>query len=107
MAFQLHTDCLNVIIEYLEKDKISLKSCLLVNRLWCKVSVRILWRNVWDIQYKSHQVHVPLSILSTLIACLPNESKNLLYKSRIFIPKPTPKLPLFNYISFIKTLLFR
>ena len=34
MAFQLSADCLNEIIEYLEKDKISLKSCLLVNRLW-------------------------------------------------------------------------
>src|SRR3990170_3837368 len=105
MAFQLPIDCLNEIIEYLDEDKFSLRSCLLVDRFWCRVAVRILWRNVWNIQYKSHRVYVPLSILSTLIACLPNESKSLLYESEISIPKPTPKLPLFNYISFIKTLL--
>src|SRR6266511_936500 len=110
MAFQLPTDCLNEIIEYLEEDEISLRSCLLVNRLWCKIAVRILWRNVWNIHYRinfmPHRAHVPLSILSTLIACLPNESKDLLCKNEISIPTPTTKSPLFNYISFIRTLLF-
>jgi len=38
--------------------------------------------------------------------CLPKESRNLLNEDGIFIPTPTPKLPLFNYISFIKVLLF-
>src|SRR6266545_7191232 len=109
MAFQLPADCLNEIIEYLEEDRISLSSCLLVNRLWCTVAVRILWRNVWSIQYHSNpkQRHAPLSILSTLIACLPNESKNFLNIHEISIPTPTSNLPSFDYISFIKVLLFR
>ena len=34
MAFQLSADCLIEIIEYLEENKISLRLCLLVNRLW-------------------------------------------------------------------------
>ena len=39
MAFQLPADRLNdIIIEYLEEDKISLRSCLLVNRLWYSCS---------------------------------------------------------------------
>ena len=33
-----------------------------------------------------------------------NESKNLLNENGISIPTPTPKPPLFHYISFIKTL---
>ncbi len=112
MACRLFTDCLNDIFEYLEEDKISLHSCLLVNRLWCKVAVRILWGNVWNFQYNVYypdRIHVPLSstILSTLIACLPNESKDLLHKNGIFIPTPTSKPPLFNYISFIKVLSIR
>ena len=45
------TDCLNDIFEYLEKDKFSLQSCLLVNRLWCEVAVRILWNNPWNFKY--------------------------------------------------------
>ena len=64
---QLPSDCLNEIFEYLddlEDDKVTLRSCLLVNRLWCEVSVRILWKRVRN--------------YNTLIACLPNESKEIL-----------------------------
>ncbi len=51
---QLLADCLNEIFEYLEKDEVTLYSCLLVNRLLCEVSVRILWRNIWIFK-SSHQ----------------------------------------------------
>src|ERR1044071_2386135 len=89
MSCQLPTDCLDKIFEYLEEDKVSLRSCLLVNRLWCQVAVRILWRNIWNFsrhEYRSHheyltlQVYVPIpsTIFDTLIACLPNKSKDLL-----------------------------
>ncbi|GBC53562.2 hypothetical protein GLOIN_2v1876960 [Rhizophagus irregularis DAOM 181602=DAOM 197198] len=46
-----------------------------------------------------------LSILSTLIANLPNESKNLLYENKIFISTPTlNSSSLFNYAEFCKVL---
>src|SRR6266498_2694474 len=109
MACQLPVDCLNEIFEYLEEDKTTLHSCLLVNRLWCKISVRILWRNIWKFKYSifRHQqrpLRVATSILSTLIACLPNESKELLHKNKIFISTPTSKPPLFNYVIFCRIL---
>jgi len=78
MAYQL-VDCLNEILEYLEDDIPTIHSCLLVNRLWCKISVRILWRNIWNFS-QQRTLRVKASILSTLIACLPNESKELLSK---------------------------
>ena len=106
MTFPIPIDCLNDIIEYLEQDKISLRSCLFVNRLWCNIAVRILWKNVWNIVYTSRQKYVPFSIISTLVACLSNESKGFLCENRISIPAPTFKSLQFNYISFIKTLLF-
>src|SRR5438876_11720017 len=87
---QLPADCFNEIFEYLKEDKITLHSCLLVNQLWCKVSVRILWTSVLN--------------YDTLIACLPNESKEILYNYRIITPTPASKPPLFNYIKFIKIL---
>ncbi|GBB94080.1 hypothetical protein RclHR1_02290006 [Rhizophagus clarus] len=89
---QLSADCLNEIIEYLENDNVSLYSCLLVNRFWCKVSVRILWRNIQN--YK------------TIISCLPDESKEILDKNKIIISTFNSKPPLFNYVSFIKNLSF-
>ncbi|CAI2166729.1 8763_t:CDS:1 [Funneliformis geosporum] len=92
MPCQLPADCLNEIFEYLEdfEDKVTLYSCLLVNRLWCEVSVEILWKSIWNCR--------------TLIACLPIESKEILLKNEIIISPPTSKPPLFNYITFIKVL---
>ena len=89
MSCPIPTDCLNDVFENLEDDKITLHSCLLVNRLWCEVSVRILWRKIWN--------------YGTLISCLPNESKELLRKNGIFISTPSKPL-LFNYAAFCKVL---
>ena len=63
---------------------------MLVNRLWCQVSVRILWENVWN--------------YDTLISCFPNESKEILHKNGIITPTLTSKPPLFNYVVFIRSL---
>src|SRR5436305_14518598 len=107
MSCQLLADCLNVVFEILEEDRVTLHSCLLVNRLWCEVSVRILWRNIWNFQYSvasKHRLKVASSIFSTLIACLPKESKELLHKNEIFISTPTSKPPLFNYAALCKVL---
>ena len=104
---QLPADCLDEIFEYLENDKVTLHSCLLVNRLWCKISVRILWKNIWSFKYTvayQHRLKVASAILSTLIACLPSESKELLHKNEIFISTPTSNPPLFNYATFCKVL---
>src|SRR5205809_7088503 len=92
---QLPTDCLNDIFEYLEDDQFTLYSCILVNRSWCEVSVRIFWRNV---------LNYSISNFNTLIACLPNESKEILYECGIIISTPTSKSPTFNYASFCKIL---
>ncbi|RIA97845.1 hypothetical protein C1645_871085 [Glomus cerebriforme] len=92
---QLPTDCLNEIFEYLEDDMVNLHSCLLVNRLWCKVSVRIFWRDASNFRDSNFR---------TLIACLPNESKEILYKNGIVISIPTSKSPMFNYATFCKVL---
>src|SRR5688500_353971 len=89
MSFQIPVDCLNDIFKYLE-DRVDFHSCLLVNRLWCEVSVRFLWENIQN--------------YNTLIACLPNESKVILCENQIIISTSTSKPPLFNYISFIKNL---
>src|SRR2546421_4296157 len=103
MSCLLLTECLNEIFENLEDDKITLHSCLLVSRLWCKISVRILWRNIWNVKYSNHRSEATSAILSTLISCLPNESKELLQKNEIFISTPL-KTPLFNYTAFCKVL---
>ncbi|CAB4397176.1 unnamed protein product [Rhizophagus irregularis] len=100
MPCQLPYDCLIDIFEYLNDDKNTLYSCLLVNSLWCVIAVRILWRDVWKF-YDYHRPHtILLSIINTLIAFLPKKSKRFLHKNGITIP--IQKRPLFNYASFCK-----
>ncbi|EXX74848.1 uncharacterized protein OCT59_005063 [Rhizophagus irregularis] len=107
MPFQLPADCLNEIFEYLEKDKASLYSCLLVNRLWCEISVRILWRDIWTTKPVTHgrrRLKVNPTILNTFITCLPNNSKTHLLKKGILNSTQISKTPLFDYASFCKVL---
>ena len=92
---QLPADCLDEVFEYLEDDQSALFSCMLVNHFWCEVSVRIFWRNIWNYS---------VSNFSTLVACLPNESKEVLYENGIIISTPTSKSPTFNYASFCRVL---
>ncbi|GES99106.1 hypothetical protein GLOIN_2v1781359 [Rhizophagus clarus] len=83
---RLNVDCLNEIIEYLEDDEETLYSCLLVNHLWCVISVKILWRRIRNYY--------------TLINCLPDESKKILIENGISITASKPLL--FNYARFCK-----
>src|SRR5947207_6797190 len=92
---QLPADCLSDIFEYLKDDIVTLHSCLLVNRLWCEVSVKFLWRRSSNYNYRSY---------NTLTACLPNESKEILCKNGIIISTSTSKSPIFNYATFCKVL---
>src|SRR6266542_1467556 len=101
MSCQLLTDCIEEIFEFLENDKVTLHSCLLVNHLLCEISVRILWKNIWNFKLQPDTL---LKILNTLVTCLPNESEGLLHKNGIFISTPTSKPPLFDYVSFCKSL---
>ncbi|RIA85262.1 hypothetical protein C1645_831055 [Glomus cerebriforme] len=107
MSCQLPADCFNEIFEYLEEEQFDLYQCLLVNRLWCEVSVRILWRNVvshpFQMDKEDKEDMLDKSQLYTLISCLPEESKDLLYNNKI-ISTPNLKTPLFNYVSFCKVL---
>ncbi|PKY53194.1 hypothetical protein RhiirA4_471268 [Rhizophagus irregularis] len=92
---KLPADCLFEIFEFLANDKESLYSCLLVNKLWSTISVRILWRDSTNYNFQT---------LKTLIKCLPNESKEIISKTEIDFSISISK-PMFNYPSFCKILL--
>ncbi|CAI2168349.1 2563_t:CDS:2 [Funneliformis geosporum] len=84
---QIPIDILYEILEHIEDDRMTLFSCLLVNHIWCKISVRILWKNIQN--------------FDTLVACLPNESIEKLRRISVYVTTPTKPL-LFNYAIFVK-----
>ena len=72
---QLPSDCLEDIFEYLRNDRSSLFSCLLVNRLWCRLVIHLIWSDPFAIN--SNKTSLP-NIIQTYISCLPDTSKQLI-----------------------------
>src|SRR5436190_18829274 len=86
MTPPLPTDCLNGIFKCLLDDAYSLHSCLLVNRLWCKIAIPLLWNNPWQgtpiLMDEDYKKNWP-ALIRTLLSCLPEESKEILRKNGI------------------------
>jgi hypothetical protein len=92
----LTEDCLKIIINELQYDSLSLYSCILVNRHWCRIAIPILWKNPSSLKGFSL-----FKLYNMIIFILPKSSKKYLSDN---IPElsltETSDKPLFNYISF-------
>src|SRR5438105_1957712 len=93
-------DCLGEIFEHINDDAATLYSCLLVNRLWCRLIIPILWRN--PLKFTSGKGDATYQVIQTYISCL-FDSK----KGQIFTKTEIPKLlfhnkPLFNYSKYLQ-----
>ncbi|GBB90530.1 hypothetical protein RclHR1_17500003 [Rhizophagus clarus] len=91
---QLVPDVLLLIFAELQDDPSSLYSCLLVNRSWCHLAVRILWR------YFSREYQDPVSYKKVSLKRL---FSTILLKEPILLENGTKlpsSKPLFNYLNF-------
>src|SRR4051794_26237450 len=94
----LPADCLVEIFQYFEQDSRrmhNLRSCILVNRLWCDTAVPILWKNPIGISWEFKGVEYLFDrynprtnefwerFARTTFSCLPIESKELIKKNGI------------------------
>src|SRR3954465_10436768 len=43
------SELLSEIIQYFRSDILTLHSCILVNRLWCRLAIPLLWENPFSI----------------------------------------------------------
>ncbi len=107
MGSRLPADCLHEIFEFLQDDTKSLHSFLLINRLWCETTVPILWRNTrnWLLNSQFNDKSTQI-LFTTLLSCLPEDSKKLLSDNGIIIPPPTAQPPLFEYAAFCRRLYY-
>ncbi|CAG8464579.1 3724_t:CDS:2 [Paraglomus brasilianum] len=76
-----------------------LYSCLLVNRLWCRSTVPLLWR-----QPLINNPYSRAKVLQVYYSCLDNHQKQQLQFQEPEIPFVDAPLPLFNYPSFLRFL---
>ncbi|GES82536.1 hypothetical protein GLOIN_2v1696354 [Rhizophagus clarus] len=101
----LPKECIKEIFESIYDDYKTLYSCLLVNRLFCKIAVPVLWRNTW---YFGYDDHVIKSLSGTYFSCLTDESKELIKNNNnIDISPPTQHSPLFNYTEYCQYIYFQ
>ncbi|EXX66667.1 hypothetical protein RirG_121590 [Rhizophagus irregularis DAOM 197198w] len=88
----------NEIIKCLKKDFSTLYSCILVNRLWCRLAIPLLWEDPFCIPTQNYRcIEIYLSYLNE------NDKKKFDEYGIINILLPSNTL-LFNYPSFIKYL---
>ncbi|PKC60220.1 hypothetical protein RhiirA1_468353 [Rhizophagus irregularis] len=92
------------VIKYFQKDISTLYSCILVNRLWCRLAIPLLWENPFliPIPNKSHKI---INIIEIYLNNLNDEFKMKLYEYKIINNSlPSKNMLLFDYLKFLKYL---
>jgi len=85
------------IIAYFQNDYSTLHSCILVNKLWCRLAIPLLWENPFSIRAGNYNfIEVYLYNLNDYLKTKINNYQ--------IINNLLPSNTLFNYPSFIKYL---
>ncbi|PKK63266.1 hypothetical protein RhiirC2_789147 [Rhizophagus irregularis] len=90
-------ELMNDIIKYLQNDFSTLHSCILVNRLWCRLAIPLLWENPFSIPTENY------NFIEFYLNNLNNDLRSKLNEYKIN-DNSLPSSTLFNYPSFIKYL---
>ncbi|CAI2198481.1 7597_t:CDS:1, partial [Funneliformis geosporum] len=89
------------IIQYLRRDLGTLHSCILVNRLFCRITIPILWEDPFSVEFTRERHY---NFFDIYFSYLIDDDKKRLSDIGIKINPPPFIKPLFSYPSFIKTL---
>uniref|UniRef100_U9UVR1 F-box domain-containing protein n=2 Tax=Rhizophagus irregularis (strain DAOM 181602 / DAOM 197198 / MUCL 43194) TaxID=747089 RepID=U9UVR1_RHIID len=90
----------NEILQYFRNDFSTLHSCILVNRLWCRITIPLLWENPFSKKYPKnyHFIEIYFSKLN-------EDDKTKLNEYGIITELLFPSMnTLFNYPNFIQHL---
>jgi hypothetical protein len=100
-ARMINKDVLFNIFGELQDDPKLLFSCLMVNRLWCETAIPILWKNPWcyDINYSNKNY-----LFIIIASYLSDDIKEFLTRQGIKMPPVSCKLPLYDYLSFCRSI---
>ncbi|GBB88580.1 hypothetical protein RclHR1_15110003 [Rhizophagus clarus] len=104
MLKQLNDDIIFLILKELKDDNKTIYSCLFVNRIWCKMTVPILWNDPVK-QFRTYpSKNVYIILFNVLFLHLSEKSRNNLKNQGIDLFIEAYQKPLFNYISYWKHL---
>ncbi|PKK61188.1 hypothetical protein RhiirC2_792184 [Rhizophagus irregularis] len=94
---KLNRDLLLMISENFQNDRISLYSCLLVNRSWCEAIVPLLWKIPGQAILTKKAENI---IFNVILSHFSEESRDNLIKQGIDLFTEIYQTPSFNYIYF-------
>ncbi|PKY32959.1 hypothetical protein RhiirB3_451522 [Rhizophagus irregularis] len=90
------------VIKYFQKDFSTLYSCILVNRLWCRLAIPLLWEEPFSICTDNHTI---IKIIKIYLNNLNDDFKMKLYEYKIINNSlPSKNMLLFDYLKFLKYL---
>ncbi|PKC71566.1 hypothetical protein RhiirA1_453360 [Rhizophagus irregularis] len=91
-------ELINEIIQYFHHDYKTLHSCILINRLWCRLAIPLLWEDPFSIKFPKNYHFIEIYLHN-----LNDDDKTKLNKYE-FNNDLIPSNTLFNYPSFIQHL---
>lgn len=106
---RINADVLSIILYFLRYNRQSLYSCLFVNRLWCELTIPILWRDPWAFFYRLENTSSPsaqtqpIKLINTYLSLLPQESITELQINGINVPIYQIRSS-FNYPTYLRGL---
>jgi hypothetical protein len=91
-------ELINEVIQYFYDDYRTLHSCILVNRLWCRLAIPLLWKDPFSIKFPKNHHFIEIYLHN-----LNEDDKTKLNEYGIY-NNLFPSDTLFNYPSFIQHL---
>ncbi|GBC47193.1 hypothetical protein RhiirA1_460676 [Rhizophagus irregularis] len=91
-------ELINKIIQNFQNDFSTLHSCILVNRLWCRISIPLLWEDPFSIPTKN------FNFIEIYLYNLSENDKKKLNEYGIIEEKDSNLNTVFNYPRYIKNL---
>ncbi|CAG8590146.1 1881_t:CDS:1 [Diversispora eburnea] len=100
MTTKISTELLIVILNNVQSTQ-DLYSSLLVNRIWCKVTIPILWELPFGQEYcTDYKLEKQALSIRTYISCMDTQARNLLIQNGFDLSSSPPQAT-FDYPSFI------
>lgn len=98
-------DVFPIIIGYLQHDKNTLFSCILVNRTMSILGIPLLWKNPFssDESYNTINNYQTALLMRTYLSCFTEEERKYLTNKEVKIRNY--RKPIFDYINFMKEIL--
>jgi hypothetical protein len=94
---KLNRDLLLMITENFQDDRVSLYSCLLVNRSWCEATVPLLWKIPGQTYLTDKATNI---LFNVILSHLSEDTRGTLKEQGIDLFTEIYQAPSFNYIYF-------